>query len=187
MSAHETDDAICEGAKLLLQLNRNKYYYQRVLASPKFYKSNVEYELRKFLKMRLAKKTSEDVKRMIREEMPRAKEILDEARTSDGVVRDENGSPFSRKGKRPDHDFLPENIAKLWDDNAERYKKIKSVFETLKDSEDKEPCDRYEDCQMLVDLDRRYRADMMKYDDYIVTDEDRRRVCAKKQDDEDKD
>lgn len=82
-----------------------------------------------------------------------------------------------RKGKRKNHDFLPKEVADLWDINAKRYKEIKSTFETLKAMEDKEPCDRYEHLKILSDLDKKYRADMLTYDSYKVTRADRDRVA----------
>lgn len=43
--------------------------------------------------------------------------------------------------------------------------------------EDKEPCDRYEYLKILSDLDKKYRADMLAYDSYVVTRADRDRVA----------
>ena len=90
---------------------------------------------------------------------------------------DSDGVAVIRKGKRKDHDFLPKEVADLWDINAKRYKEIKSTFETLKAMEDKEPCDRYEHLKILSDLDKKYRADMLTYDSYQVTRADRDRVA----------
>ena len=43
--------------------------------------------------------------------------------------------------------------------------------------EDKEPCDRYEYLKILSDLDKKYRADMLTYDSYVVKRADRDRVA----------
>lgn len=172
---HSSDEAVREGALMLLKLNRNQAYYQRACKMPQVYRTNVEYELSKHLRIRLANKTMQDVKEMITTEMPKAKAILSEGaptstteETQNLPTYDENGAPIIRRGKRADHDKLPENIAALWDTNAERYKRIKQVFETLKANEDKDPCDRYDDCQMLADLDTQYRKDMERYDSYVI-------------------
>lgn len=173
-SDHSSDDAVRQGALMLLRLNRNKAYYQRACKMPQVYRSNVEYELGKHLRIRLADKTIADVREMIAAEMPKAQAIIREGApvsTEEGQELpsyDENGSPIVRRGRRADHDQLPDEIAALWETNAERYKRIKQVFETLKANEDKEPCDRYDDCQILADLDSKYRKDMERYDSYTL-------------------
>ena len=163
---------------------------------PQAYRSNIEYELGKFLKIRLDKMTIDEVKQMDSLVIPEAQAIIDEGapvatteETTDSSEEESNnddaelpsseedGVAVIRKGKRKDHDFLPEEVAALWDINAKRYKEIKSTFETLKSMEDKEPCDRYEYLKILSDLDKKYRADMLAYDSYVVTRADRDRVA----------
>lgn len=202
---HESDDDIKRGAEMLFRLNRNRFYYARACRQPKIYRSNIEYELGKFLKIRLDNMTIDEVKQMNAIVIPEAQAILAEGApvaTTDTTAKtvensdetDKNGDsgdtddaelPSSegdgvaviRKGKRKDHDFLPKEVADLWDINANRYKQIKSTFETLKSMEDKEPCDRYEYLKILSDLDKKYRADMLTYDSYVVTRADRDRVA----------
>ncbi len=192
---HETDADIKLGADMLFRLNRNRFYYARACKQPKVYRSNIEYELGKFLKIRLDNMTIEEVKQMNDTVMPEAQGILNEGvpvSTADETSKNDadagsddaelpssesDGVAVIRKGKRNDHDFLPKDIADLWDINAKRYKDIKSTFETLKAMEDKEPCDRYEYLKILSDLDKKYRSDMLTYDSYVVTRADRDRVA----------
>lgn len=190
---HETDADIIKGADMLFRLNRNRFYHARATRQPQAYRSNIEYELEKFLKIRLDNKTIEEVRQMNDTVVPEAKAIIEEgepvATASDATdssddtelpSSDSDGVAVIRKGKRKDHEFLPEEIAALWDINAKRYKEIKSVFETLKSMEDKEPCDRYEHLKILSDLDKKYREDMLKYDSYVVTRADRDRVAKER-------
>lgn len=203
---HETDADIKLGADMLFRLNRNRFYHARACKQPKVYRSNIEYELGKFLKIRLAGMTIEEVRQMNETVMPEAQAIINEGApittTSDTTENDRkttdetskndadsntddaelpasesDGVAVIRKGKRKDHDFLPQEVADLWDINAKRYKEIKSTYETLKSMEDKEPCDRYEYLKILSDLDKKYRADMLTYDSYMVTRADRDRVA----------
>ncbi len=196
---HESDADIKRGADILFRLNRDRFYHARATRQPQAYRSNIEYELGKFLKIRLAGMTIEEVKQMNATVIPEAQAIISEGapvatteettETTDSIEEETNnddaGLPSSesdgvaviRKGKRKDHDFLPEEVAALWDINAKRYKEIKSTFETLKAMEDKEPCDRYEYLKILSDLDKKYRADMLTYDSYVVTRADRDRVA----------
>ena len=111
-----------------------------------------------------------------------ADSIDDNGSTDDAELpsSESDGVAVIRKGKRSDHEFLPDEVAALWDANAKRYKEIKSTFETLKTMERQEPCDRYELLKILSDLDKRYRADMLTYDSYQVTTADRDRVAKAK-------
>lgn len=192
---HETEADIKLGADMLFRLNRNRFYHARACRQLKAYRSNIEYELGKFLKIRLDNMTIEEIKQMNDTVIPEAQTIIDEgapvATTDENGKNDADGNadnaelPSSesdgvavvRKGRRKDHDFLPQKVAGLWDINAKRYKDIKSTFETLKAMEDKEPCDRYEYLKILSDLDKKYRSDMLTYDSYVVTRADRDRVA----------
>lgn len=202
---HETDADIKQGADMLFRLNRNRFYHARACKQPKVYRSNIEYELGKFLKIRLAGMTIEEVRQMNETVMPEAQAIINEGapidttgsteKTTDETSKNDadsntddaelpssegDGVAVIRKGKRKDHAFLPQNVADLWDINAKRYKEIKSTYETLKSMEDKEPCDRYEYLKILSDLDKKYRADMLTYDSYVVTRADRDRVAKER-------
>ncbi len=201
-SKHESDEAIIKGANMLFRLNRDRFYHARATRQPQAYRTNIEYELNKFLKIRLDNMTIEEVRKMNDIVIPEAQAIIAEgeaenngenqgksekngdsieenASTDDTELpsSDSDGVAVVRKGKRKDHDFLPKEVADLWDINAKRYKEIKSTFETLKAMEDKEPCDRYEHLKILSDLDKKYRADMLTYDSYQVTRADRDRVA----------
>lgn len=204
-SKHESDDDIKRGADMLFRLNRDRFYHARACKRPQVFRSNIEYELDKFLKIRLDNMTIDEVKQMDAIVIPEAQAIItagapvattdttaktvqnsDETDKNDDSGNNDDaelpstesdGVAVIRKGKRKDHDFLPKEVADLWDVNAKRYKQIKSTFETLKSMEDKEPCDRYEYLKILSDLDKRYRADMTTYDSYVVTRADRDRVA----------
>lgn len=196
---HESDADIIKGADMLFRLNRDRFYHARATRQPQAYRSNIEYELGKFLKIRLDNMTIDEVKQMNNLVMPEAQAIISEGapvatteqttKTTESIEGESNnddaelpshesdGVAVIRKGKRKDHAFLPDEVAALWDINAKRYKEIKSTFETLKSMEDKEPCDRYEYLKILSDLDKKYRADMLTYDSYVVTRADRDRVA----------
>lgn len=73
-------------------------------------------------------------------------------------------SAIIARGKRADHDQLPENIQQIWDANAALWKKIKEHFEACKAFD--QSCDRYESLnaanedfrKMLVTLKEEYYA-----------------------------
>lgn len=75
---HESDADIIKGADMLFRLNRNRFYHARATRQPQAYRSNIEYELNKFLKIRLDNMTIEEVKQMDAIVIPEARAIIDE-------------------------------------------------------------------------------------------------------------
>lgn len=86
---HESDADIKRGADILFRLNRDRFYHARATRQPQAYRSNIEYELGKFLKIRLAGMTIEEVKQMNATVIPEAQAIISE------------GAPALRPKKRP--------------------------------------------------------------------------------------
>lgn len=156
---------ITEGANLMLSLNRNRALYNSILKRPDKFLPKLEYELRKYLRMRIDNKTVADVIRMEAKVMPAAEDTL--SNTIVLSTEDELPSADVAKGRRQDHDTLPPHIQKLWDDNIPRIRKINLVFNELKAMHDAQPCDRYEKLVILDNLDKAYRSSMSQYDSYV--------------------
>ncbi len=76
----------------------------------------------------------------------------------------ESDQPAKARGKRADHDQLPEKIQALWTKNAERWKKMASLRATCMGLS--APCDRFELLKELKDNWYAYKKDMKKYDEY---------------------
>ena len=177
---HKSDEKIKEGAMLLLQLNRDQSMYQRILRRPQHELKFLEYKLQRFLKLRNDGKTVSDVVKLDQEIIPHLQAIINaEPVPVEGQAvllpveqpAEQNGGNemYVRKGIRPDHDKLPENIQAIWPKNAERWKKIKEAFEACKNLT--EPCDRYEYLKVLKDTWYKYKQEMARYDDYRLTDD----------------
>lgn len=159
-----SERAIEVGAMLLLQLNRNRILYANIVRHPGRFMGKLEYELRKHLKIRLDGYTLTEVVRMEREVVPAVALTLDE-----GVPAEPSADEDGQKhyiGKREDHDALPEDIQALYTRNGEVYAKLKETFETLKQMENAQACDRYEYLKLLRELDDEYRSNWEKYDHY---------------------
>ena len=156
--------SLAEGAELLLRLNRNKWMYQQILRTRNF--SKLEYELKKYLKIRLAGYTLQEVAAMERRVMPQAKETL--GANAPTISTDAENPAPQFAGKRADHDTLPEDIRSLYDKNGDIYFKLKQTFETLKQMESAQPCDRFELLKVLSDLDKEYRENWQRYDGFIL-------------------
>lgn len=158
---------IVEGATMLLSLNRNQLFFQKVIRKPDSFADKVVYELRKYLQIRLDRQTVKDVVRMNQTVLPAAQLILDEGTPVISTDDDMPQEGKKVKGKRADHDTLPEGIRLLWEENAELWFKIKDLFEQLKGMEHATACDRYEYLKQLDESEKRYRTNMKAYDSFV--------------------
>ena len=145
-----------DGALLLLRLNANRIMYQQILRNRLAEK--LEYELQKHLNIRLHGLTRAEVAKVEKQVMPRLKKKL------------ANGEEY--RGRRADHDSLPDKVKALYEKNGTRWRQMHRIFETLKTMRDAQPCDRHELVHQLVQLDDAYRADWEKYDHWTPEDEE---------------
>lgn len=152
------------GAMLLLQLNRNRILYNNIVRKPQRFMAKLEYELRKYLKIRLDGYTVQQVAQMEREVIPAVALTLDKGVPAEPSTDEEETTRYI--GRREDHDALPEDIQALYERNGEVYAKLKETFETLKCMENAQACDRYEYLKVLRELDDEYRSNWEKYDHF---------------------
>lgn len=172
---------IVAGATMLLQLNRNQFFYNNVTARPARYAAKLEYELKKHLRIRLDGQTIQDVVRMEKTVLPAVeKTIQEEVAVANNrqemvidnhevVIDSDDDKPQEAvvaKGRREDHDSLPDEIKALFDNAGQLYFSIKQLYETLKTMENAQPCDRYEYLKQLKEADTKYHANLQKYDAY---------------------
>lgn len=152
-----TDANIREGALLLLRMNNNRHLYQLINFDPQGKLELLKYELQKHLNYRIEGMTIDDVRNYDKAVTPVLQTAVDKTSEADKiakqlaphlpVVESENldsivPSAIVAKGKRADHDRLPENIQAIWDNNCDLWKKIKEHFEACKAYD--MSCDRYE-------------------------------------------
>lgn len=147
---------ISVGAEMLLKLNRNRILYQNIIRRGVKMMGKLEYELKKYHRMRIDNKTIADVVRLEKEVMPKVQKFVEE-----------EPAKAEHAGKREDHDELPEEIQALWDENFEQYAKVKALFEELKAMANMEPCDRYEKLKLLDEAESKYRKNLADYDAYL--------------------
>lgn len=188
----KTDKMALEGALLLQRINPMNGMYRRWLSlagiRPKYIINYIQAELKKHLKYRLDGMTREQVQKMDREVIPESSKIISEGKPeqdNDTLLKDkdgevhipafvvldsqENDSNIVRQyGRRPDHEQLPDEIKKLWDDDGNLYKNIKSLYEELKAMQNLPSCDRYEKLQLLASMDKKYFEQMKAYDGYVI-------------------
>lgn len=158
------DHNIASGAEMLLALTRNRALHNSFLRKPAKFMPKVEYELRKHLEIRLRDMSGADVAALESRVIPRVAQTVGSLPT---ISSDDDFPEGTKaKGRRPDHDMLPQEIRDLWESNGPRYRKIVLLFNELKAMADMQPCDRFEKLAMLDDLDSRYRENLALYDAY---------------------
>lgn len=157
---------LLKGADMVLKLTRNRILFQNISRNPQKFASKIEYELKKYLVIRLDRKTIQDVVKMDKELVPAVAETLAAFQPEISSDDDTPQEAVIAKGKRTDHDSLPEDIRRLWEDNKDIYFRLKQTFETLKTMKDALSCDRYEYLKQLEELDAKYRDNMYRYDHF---------------------
>jgi len=185
-----TEADLANGAMMVLQCNRNRAMYNTMMRKPSHYEEKMVYELKKHLAYLQDDINLEDVKKLEKKILPViGKAIADTEETTDkaaaalGEIPEDSFLPapalsseepykqtdaIVARGKRTDHDTLPEIIRAIWDKNAERYKKIKQAHETCKTLT--AACDRYEFTSAIAELWADYKKDFDIYDHYVLVD-----------------
>lgn len=153
-----------EGAHLLLQITRNQIIFRNAMRNPDRYAERVAYELQKAYKTRLSAVTKSEVDSLMVQVY-----AINVARGLDKTP-DSERSDFQR-GKRADHADLPENVQRLWEDNAEIMKKMRDCHTHLRlITSENSTCpdsDRYPWAKEIIRLDKQYRENFNLYDHYI--------------------
>ncbi|MDE5988949.1 MAG: hypothetical protein K2H17_06090 [Duncaniella sp.] len=154
-----------EGADLLLRITRNKILYANITRNIARHAGTIEYHLNKIYKARLADITHAQVRSMMADV-----ESIAKAR---GLEKPENSSNRTelQRGKRADHDELPDEIKQLYVDNADILRKMRECHVRLRlISPDNSSCpdsDRYPWAKEIIALDTLYRENWNRYDHYI--------------------
>ena len=160
---HPTDEQIREGAELLRQvLPARVGLYNTILRKPASSLPLLTKLLNRHFKHLAENLTTEQVAVMDRD--VRKTVSLGIAQLQEEPPSLPADPPSERRGLRPDHDQLPDNIKQLWPKNAERWKKMKSLYQTCLTLD--QPCDRFDLLKELKDNWYAYKKDMKKYDDY---------------------
>lgn len=172
-----TEAQIIEGATLLLQCNPNRErgIYNTAMRRPKAALPWIRTDLKKYYGIRRRGLTMPEVEKYNRETVAHVKETL--SKVPDNVELDPpmpgNDAPFvpllGIRGRRDDHDSLPDDIKAIWERNAERWKKMARLHFQLAQMIAKPgyaPCDGNELCYLLRQVDDDLRNDYAIYDSY---------------------
>lgn len=185
--SEHTDENIRDGAMLLLQINNNRHLYQQIMLRPQRMLEHLKYELQKHYDYRIKGLSLDEVRKFDGEVTPLLQKAVDSTADADKLAADvaphlpfvdaENtdsidATAIIAKGKRADHDQLPDDIKEIWNANIQRWKRIKELFEACKAYQ--LSCDRFEGLnaaneefqKMLLTLKTEYYAYKQSMDQY---------------------
>lgn len=156
-----------KGAELLLRINGNRHIYQLAMIRPETAHNHVEADLKKFLQIRLDGHTMESVRQMDSELIPKVQNIITTRQDeSEDAPEETDDTASAHRGKRSDHNELPEEIRAIYERGGELFEKIKQIFTELQQMENAPACDRYEKLKVLKPLVKEYTDGWERYDNY---------------------
>ena len=148
------------GALYLLRLSGNQIMYRNIAPNPKKHAEVIEYQLQKYLTFRLANLTHEQV-----EEMQKQVEAIVEEHIPLASRADNN-----KRGKRDDHDSLPDEIKALYVENLSLLQRMRELHIKLRTlSVENVTCpdsERYPFLKELIRYDKKLRGNWEAYDNY---------------------
>lgn len=156
---------LMKGAELLLRITRNRIMYANITRNIARHAGTIEYHLKKIYKARLADITHAEVRSM----MVKVEAISD----SRGLANPDGSSKKTelQRGKRADHDELPDEIKQLYVDNADIMRKMRECHVRLRMiTPENSTCpdsDRYPWAKEIIALDTLYRENWNRYDHYV--------------------
>ena len=160
----------------MLQLDprRERGIYNSTVRRPKAMLAWVRTDLRKHLGIRQRGLTMPDVEAYNRETVSQVEDTLSQAPETENTTTEEPPlvPVLGVRGRRPDHDQLPEDVQAIYDRNAERWRKMRQLHAQLAQmiaSPGYAPCDGNELCYILRQTDTELRADWQLYDEYVIT------------------
>lgn len=180
------------GAVFFLQLSNNKIMYHNMTANLKKSAPIIEYQIRKYMKFRLAQMTHKEVEQMqqqvnliaITHSLDSKEESTGESTTTNAadsaasedatpsVSPTPNNTASARTGKRPDHDTLPDEIKALYVENLTLLHEMRELHMKLRSlSVENATCpdsERYPFLKELIAKDKLYHKNWETYDRYVA-------------------
>lgn len=151
------------GALYLLKLSGNQIMYRNIIAQIDRRHDVVDYQLQKYYNFRVQALTHAQV-----EEMAAQVETIVAEHISLAATADEQ----PQKGKRPDHDTLPDEIKAKYVENLSLLQRMRELHLRLRSlSLENATCpdsERYPFLKELISLDKKLHANWEAYDHYVA-------------------
>lgn len=150
------------GALYLLKLSGNRIMYLNTVAQLDRKRQFVEYQLQKYYNFRVQALTHAQVQEM---------EQQVEAIVAEHIPLAAKADEQPQKGKRPDHDSLPDDIKAKFVENLSLLQRMRELHLQLRTlSTEDSPCpdsERYPFLKELISLDKKLHANWEAYDRYV--------------------
>ena len=150
------------GALYLLKLSGNRIMYLNTVAQLDRKRQFVEYQLQKYYNFRVQALTHAQVQEM---------EQQVEAIVAEHIPLAAKADEQPQKGKRPDHDSLPDEIKAKFVENLSLLQRMRELHLKLRTlSTEDSPCpdsERYPFLKELISLDKKLHANWEAYDRYV--------------------
>jgi hypothetical protein len=151
-----------KGAMFLLKLTGNQIMYRNLMANPNRNAKFIEIQIKKRMQFRLAQLTHEQVEQM--------QQKVDKIVKEHFSLKENNPASEFRKGKRADHEELPDEVQALYVENLSIVQKMRELHMKLRSlSLENVTCpdsERYPFLKELITLDKRLHSNWEVYDHY---------------------
>ena len=151
------------GALYLLKLSGNQIMYRNIVANPAAKADFIEYQLQKYYNFRVQTLTHDQVVEMQKQVDNIVAEHIPLAAETDTIPH---------KGKRDDHDSLPDEIKAKFTENLSLLQRMRELHLRLRSlSLENSTCpdsERYPFLKELITLDKKLHANWEVYDHYVA-------------------
>ena len=163
LETHEDERDYAVGALYLLKLSGNQILYKNIVAALDRRHDVIEYQLQKYYNFRVQALTHAQV-----EEMSAQVEAIVDEHIPLAATADEQ----PQKGKRSDHDLLPDEIKAKFFENLSLLQRMRELHLRLRSlSLDNATCpdsERYPFLKELISLDKKLHSNWEAYDHYVA-------------------
>ena len=164
LETHEDERDYAVGALYLLKLSGNQIMYKNIISQIDRRHDFVEYQLQKYYNFRVQALTHAQVEEMAAQVKSIVAEHIPLAASADEAPA---------KGKRPDHDTLPDEIKAKYVENLSLLQRMRELHLRLRSlSLENASCpdsERYPFLKELISLDKKLHANWEAYDRYVAS------------------
>lgn len=162
LETHESERDYAVGALYLLKLSGNQILYKNIVAALDKRHDVIEYQLQKYYNFRVKALTHAQV-----EEMSAQVEAI----VAEHIPLAAEADKQPQKGKREDHDLLPDEIKAKYVENLSLLQRMRELHLRLRSlSLENVSCpdsERYPFLKELISLDKKLHANWEAYDHYV--------------------
>lgn len=159
-----------KSALVLLKFNRNRILYDNIIRQKLF--SKLRYEAEKTFDLYCAK-IGINPETFLEDPAVKMEEIEKKFVEISATPMEEKERI---KGKRPDHDSLPDDVRSLFQVNMDAYLRMRKVHEALKNMDGAKACDRYPYIKEFIELDDLTVKNWKAYDSYVAGSEHKQKT-----------